>query len=110
MVQVHPTQYHRERWPPAEQARDDAGQNPNHRRWVEDRGEQQRAGERHQISAQTASRRSTYLLYSPKRVRKLGSDLTASVTMRYLSPRTLRNSKRARRMCQSLVMRRTDLK
>ena len=76
VVNPDPAQHHRQGRPAAEQARDDAGQHPQQGRRIEQRREQQRAHSRHQMSAHTARRRRTYLLYSPNRVRKLGSERT----------------------------------
>ena len=56
------------------------------RRRIEDRRVEQRPQQRHQMSAHTARRRSRYLLYSPNRVRKLGSVRTASVDQPISAP------------------------
>src|SRR5690348_11256181 len=91
-VEIRPAKDDGERGPPAERHRRDPGENVEDCARVEYRRIEQRPQQGHQRSAQTAIRRSTYLLYSPNRVRKLGSVRTPSVTSRYFEPRTLSNS------------------
>src|SRR3954454_17676148 len=110
MVHVDPAQYHRQRGPLSKEAGRDASEQPQHRRRIKDRRVRQRPQEGHQMSAQTARRRSRYLLYSPKSVRRLGSVRAASVTSAYLLPSPFSNPWRPRRMCQSLVISRSEWK
>src|SRR5437764_1108336 len=82
VMELHPAQHDGKGRAAPEQCRSEADENPHERRRIEYRRERERPQERHQMSAHTASRRRTYLLYSPNKVRKLGSDRTASVSSR----------------------------
>src|SRR5947209_15002672 len=86
VVEIDPAQNDRERRTTTEQTREETREDPRQRGRIENRREQQRSEEWHQMSAQTAIRRSTSLLYSPKRARKLGSVVTPSVTIGYFAP------------------------
>src|SRR5438067_335211 len=92
IIELDPAEHDRQRRPVSKCAGGQAGQDPQQSRRIEDRRPQDGAEKRHQMSAHTATRRNRSLLYSPKRVRKLGSVGTPSITSGYLRPKTLSNS------------------
>src|SRR5436305_12879713 len=92
IIELDPAEHDRQRQPVSECAGDQPGEDPQEGRRIENRRPQDGAEKRHQMSVQTATRRSRSLLYSPKSARKLGSVGTPSITSGYLRPKTLSNS------------------
>src|SRR4029434_6401780 len=80
VMEVRPAVDDRLNRPVAKRRQQDDAQHVDQGAGIEEQSEQDRTERRHQMSSQTATRRSRYLLYSPNRVMNPGSLRTASGT------------------------------